>query len=363
MKLLVLAQIPPPHHGQSAMVELMLRRLPAVAPDIQVHHVNLALSQSTADSGQWQWGKVLSILKALLCVWLLTLRHGRMTLYYVPAPGKRGALYRDLVLMLGTRVFTRGLVLHWHATGLGHWLKTKGHGWERLFAKWALGGAGRSIVLGEALRADAAEFAPQQLVVLRNGIEDPCPERAEAPRNRNRPLRALFLGLCSLGKGVLSAANGVIEANRRNPGSITLTVAGEFDSEETLREFSDAQSTSAENIRHVGFVGGAAKQKLFEDHDVLVFPTHYPHEAHPLVIVEALAYDLPIIVTRWNAVAEGLPESAEEIMVIDTREPTVLADALETLASLPEPHGRLRQYYLQHYTADKFAQNLASSLR
>ena len=45
MKLLVLAQIPPPIHGQSLMVQTLLDALPIVAPDIELHHVNLPLSR------------------------------------------------------------------------------------------------------------------------------------------------------------------------------------------------------------------------------------------------------------------------------------------------------------------------------
>lgn len=363
MKLLVLAQVPPPHHGQSAMVELMLDHLPAVAPEVEIHHVNLALSHSTADIGRWRWGKALGVVGALIRVWSLMLIHGRMSLYYVPAPGKRGALYRDIFLMLGTRIIARKLILHWHATGLGGWLESEGYAWERVLAKWALGRAHQSIVLGEALRADAAVFAPDSIRVLRNGIEDPCPDKTHSSRKPAQPLKALFLGLCSAEKGVLAAAEGVNEANQRNPGSVSLTVAGEFDTPETHEEFLRAQSRSAGRIKHVGFVKSDRKPKLFEDHDVLILPTHYPHEAHPLVIVEALAHDLPIIVTDWNAVAEGLPDSIPQIVVIPSREPSIVADALHTIAHAPESDGRLRQHFLQHYRAEEFARNLAAIIR
>ena len=345
------------------MVQLMLDQLPTVAPDVEIHHVNLALSESTSDIGRWRWGKVLAVMGALIRVWSLTLIHGRMSLYYVPAPGKRAALYRDIFLMLGTRIITRELILHWHATGLGGWLKSEGHGWERVLAKRALGRAHKSIVLGEALRTDAAVFDPKSIWVLRNGIEDPCPEKTHSSRKPDQPLKALFLGLCSFEKGVLAAAEGVNEANQRHPGSVSLTVAGEFDNPETREEFLKVQSLSAGDIEHVGFVKNDRKQKLFDDHDVLILPTHYPHEAHPLVIVEALAHDLPIIVTDWNAVAEGLPDSIDQIIVIPSRDPSVVADALRTVANSPKSDGHLRRHFLQHYRAEKFAQNLAIIIR
>ncbi len=41
MKLLILAQTPPPLHGQSAMVRTLVDGLPA--PGVALHHVNLPL--------------------------------------------------------------------------------------------------------------------------------------------------------------------------------------------------------------------------------------------------------------------------------------------------------------------------------
>ena len=44
--------------------------------------------------------------------------------YYVPAPGKRVALYRDWLVMLLCRPFFKNIILHWHAAGLAKWLET-----------------------------------------------------------------------------------------------------------------------------------------------------------------------------------------------------------------------------------------------
>src|SRR4051812_17333941 len=71
MKLLVLAQTPPPLHGQSAMVQTLLDGLGA-SPGFEVHHVNLRLSADAADIGRWRPGKVAGILRA--CVSALWLR-------------------------------------------------------------------------------------------------------------------------------------------------------------------------------------------------------------------------------------------------------------------------------------------------
>ena len=193
MKLLVLAQIPPPLHGQSIMVQTLVEGLPAHG--IAVHHVNLDLSRDTADIGRWRLGKFVAVLGACASAVAARFRHGCDVLYYVPAPGKRGALYRDWVVMLLCRPFFKKLVLHWHAAGLDCWLATKATAPELGLTRLLLGRADLSIVLSDTLRDDAAALAPKKISVVPNGIPDPG--ATASPRTAaTGPFQVLFLGLC-----------------------------------------------------------------------------------------------------------------------------------------------------------------------
>ena len=90
------------------------------APEFELFHVNPRLSRDAADIGRWRAGKLLPLLAACVHAWRLRLRHGSMTFYYVPAPGKRSALYRDWIVMLLCRPFFSRLVLHWRGWVLPH---------------------------------------------------------------------------------------------------------------------------------------------------------------------------------------------------------------------------------------------------
>src|SRR5207253_957638 len=110
-KILLFAHVPPPHHGQSYMVQLLLQSLggdrrsgkgdqspnrsaaaPASdAPDCSFacFHINCQLSNSIEDIGRVRWQKALSLMKycleAIWCRW----RFGATHFYYVPGPGLR----------------------------------------------------------------------------------------------------------------------------------------------------------------------------------------------------------------------------------------------------------------------------------
>ena len=362
MKLLVLAQTPPPLHGQSLMVQTLVEGLPMLG--LAVCHVPLQLSRDHADIGRWRPGKVVSAIQAGLRARRLVRREGCDTLYYVPAPGKRGALWRDLVVLALARPACPRLVLHWHAVGLGEWLRTCATAAERMLARRGLGGADLAIVLAESLRADAVRFAPRRLVVVPNGIAAPCPGFERPPRTAN-PFRVLFLGSCSEEKGLFVAAEAVLAANSGAGASpaapaFILTAAGAFTCREDEARFRALVQNSAGCLRHAGSVTGEAKHALLAGSDCLCMPTAYPHEGQPLVLLEALAYDLPIVATRWRAIPESLPAAYPHLVA--PGQPAEVAGHLAAIAQHPPPSGSLRQHFLAHFTARQHLAALAAAL-
>jgi len=363
MKLLVFAHTPPPVHGQSLMVETLVNGL-ADDPNVQILHVNPRLSRDSRDIGRWRPGKLFSLLCACVQAWRLRIVHGPAFFYYVPAPGKRGALYRDFVVMLLCRPWFSGLILHWHAAGLGAWLGEHAHPVERWLARTLLGRAALSIVLGENLRGDAAVLNPRRISIVRNGITDPRPDHSPRPPRSGAAIEAVFLGLCSREKGLFDAIAAVKLTNARTPPDraplVRLRVAGDFPDAATEREFMQVILSTAGAVRYVGFVRGKAKRALLGSADVLVFPTWYAHEAQPLVIAEALAFDLPVVTTRWRAVHESLPEA--HVHLVEPHQPSQIADALEAVRTAGSPNGTLRAYFLAHYTRERHLAALSTQL-
>jgi glycosyltransferase involved in cell wall biosynthesis len=358
MNLLVLAQTPPPHHGQSAMVQLLLDELPRAAPSIEVHHVNLALSATGADIGRWQPGKLLAARRALRAAHAAIHQSGCDTLYYIPAPGKRIALWRDLMLLGSLRPRVKNLVLHWHASGLGHWLQTRAKGGERRAAQRLLGQADLSIALAPSLLADIEMLHPRQTAIVPNGIPDPFADHApptRRPKSADEPTQILFMGSGSAAKGLFRT----IDALAHLPDNVRLTFAGDFADPVAAQKFAAAQTRHGPRLRHTGFVDNAGRQKLLAESDVLAFPTTYEHEAFPLVLIEALAADLPIVTTRWRAIPELLPNDFQHF--VPTASAPSLAHQLQAAIRETTP-GLHRSYYEKHYTATAFAERMADGL-
>lgn len=361
MKLLVLAHTPPPLHGQSVMVQALLAGLPAHG--VGVHHVNFRLSKDAADIGRWRITKILSTVRFALRAIRARFGEGCDALYYIPAPpGKRGALYRDWVIMALCRPFFPRLVLHWHAPGLGEWLAIRATFLERGLTRLLLDGAEIGLVLAEVLRDDAEALEARTICVVPNGIADPGevpPPPAEGPR------QVLFLGLGSEEKGLFATAEAVLEANRRTrrtgkPPALVLVAAGAFDGFESASRFADLCGKHPHVLRHVGPVDGEAKRRLFAASHMLCFPTHYPAEGMPLVAIEALAHDRPVIATRWRALPEIITPDVGTL--VPPHDEIALVDALLEMRSHPPAAGACRNRFLAHFTLERHLAQLARAL-
>ena len=361
MKLLVLAQTPPPLHGQSAMVKVLVDGLPARG--IAVHHLNLRLSDETADIGRWQIGKIFTTISFAAQAIRARFKHACTTLYYVPSPpAKRGALYRDWVLMLLCRPFFSRCVFHWHAAGLGVWLVTHGNFAERAISHLLLGRAHLSIVLANALKADAQCLRPRRIAIVPNGIATPP---VSPPSVFSRPVRLLYLGLCSEEKGVFAAVSAVLEANRRTDGSesnpaFVLTVAGPFDRNATRDRLHRLCGEHPNLIDYVGVVDEPKKAALFATCHALLFPTRYSAEGMPLVAIEALAHDRPIIATQWRALPEIITPDVG--ILVPLGNDSTLAAALLRMREHPPASRACRTRFLTHFTLERHLDLLADAL-
>jgi len=410
MKLLIFAHTPPPHHGQSYMVQLMLQgfggdrrhrparpQSPEQAGDqhgIQCYHVNTRLSKRLEDIGEFHGIKLLRLLfYCVEAIWC-RFRYGVENFYYIPAPGKSSALYRDWLVLFLCRPFFKRIILHWHAAGLGKWLETsvqmRGRSLTYHFAKQA----DLSIVLSRYNIADAEKLLPQRIRVVSNGIPDPCAEFRQkllprrlarfAAREKllaNRPLSAadlhdtggdpqtvkvFYLAHCMAEKGLFDAMRAVVLANRtlaeqQSVVHLKLIAAGTFVTAEEKAHFDQlmADPEFDRAVDYLGFVSGEGKERAFQQCDLFCFPTYYLGENQPVNLIEAMAHGLPIITTRWRSVAEMFPSDYPGLVSI--KSPDQLAAALLNVMTQETGEG-FRQLFLARFTMEAHLTKLAEAL-
>jgi glycosyltransferase involved in cell wall biosynthesis len=405
MKLLVFAHTPPPHHGQSYMVKLMLdgfggdcRRRRKKTPDgfgIECYHVNARFSKSLEDIGEFQGTKIFLILRySLQAIWY-RFRYGVTHFYYVPAPGKAVALYRDWLVMLLCRPFFKKVILHWHAAGLGRWLETCAQIRSRAITYRVFKPVDLSIVLSRYNFADAEKLLSTHVRVVNNGIPDPCHDFAETvmPRRRARfaariklsageslssseiaaagghaeVIKVLFLANGLREKGLFATMHGVVAANRTLASAhrnlrMELVFAGNFMTGEESDEFDRLlqKPEYAAAVKSLGFITGAEKSRVLREADLFCFPTQYLGENQPVSLIEAMAFGLPIVTTRWRSLPEMLPPGYPGL--VNGQDPDEIATALLHMIG-DESSETLRASFLNRFSAEQYLCSLASAIR
>jgi glycosyltransferase involved in cell wall biosynthesis len=407
MKLLIFAHIPPPHHGQSYMVQLMLngfggdqckKKTDASGTGetygIECYHVNTRLSKTLEDIGEFHGTKLLKLLYYCLKAIWFRFRYDIENFYYIPAPGKTSALYRDWMVLLICRPFFKRLILHWHAAGLGKWLETSVQIRARSLTYQLTKNADLSIVLSRYNIADAEKLLPQRVRVVSNGIPDPCPDFRQKilPRRLARfaarekllagrsldasdlqdtggephIVRILFLAHCMAEKGIFDAAHAVVLANRtlaeqQSSVRLKLMAAGTFVSVEERAHFDTllANPEFEQAIEYLGFISGDGKERAFQQCDLFCFPTYYLGENQPVNLIEAMAHGLPIVTTRWRSLSEMLPSDHAGLVAI--RSPEKIAAALLNVMTQETGEG-FRQLFLARFTIEAHLTKLAEAM-
>ncbi len=390
MKLLVFAHIPPPHHGQSYMVKLMLNRFGGDArhggganSDVQCYHVDSRYSDTLEDIGSFRFGKAWLVLRYCLEAIWCRFRYGVRAFYYVPAPGKRAALYRDWLVMLLCRPFFRDFIHHWHAVGLGDWLRRDASWFERWLTPLLFDRPSLGLALSITSMRDALWFKSERVEVVPNGIPDPCPdfaatvlpERQRRLKERRAQLaggtsqvvvRLLYLAHCTESKGLFDTLEALVYAKALAAAhgdgfQFQLTVAGAFvnEAEESLfRERSVALGLTAQ-VNYAGFVSGEAKARLLQESDFLCFPTYYEAEGQPVNLLESMAFGLSPVATRWRGIPDMLPAGYPGLVPI--KSPKAVAETLWAL--LVQDHAmELRECFLAHFTEQQHIEALRRAL-
>jgi glycosyltransferase involved in cell wall biosynthesis len=190
------------------------------------------------------------------------------------------------------------------------------------------------------------------------------------------------MSLCCREKGLFDAVEAVTLANRKlsEAGSsvrVQLSVAGTFWHTGERAEF-DARVSKPDlelelavapgatgalerqrAVRYLGFVEGENKRRLLIESDCFCFPTYYPAESFGMVLLEAMAFGLPVIATRWHSIPELLPPGYPGL--VQPRNPQELAEALLAQIQVSADLG-LRARFLELYTREKFLENFAAAL-
>lgn len=190
------------------------------------------------------------------------------------------------------------------------------------------------VVLDTRDRDWVREYYKKDAVIIRNGIDiaqfSPIQRKSITPKN----VRLLCAGIFLPHRRFEDAIEAV-RALHEKGYEVHLSIAGDGASrpeyyEKIIRLVSDL---SLEN--HVSFLGRISEerwQSVFAENDIFIFPNHM--QSWGIVVFEAMASGMPVIVSKTAGASEVLTDGENGILV-NPKAPHEIADGVMRLVDVP----------------------------
>jgi glycosyltransferase involved in cell wall biosynthesis len=360
-KVTILGQTPPPWHGQAVATKILFDH---DWTESDVECIRMEYSEDMDEVGRFSFKKISTLVRLIFATRKSLSRSQDNILLYPPASAKWIPFLRDVIFLASVRGKANKVVFIFHASGLAAF--TESNFFTRFLAKIAYDNADMALEVAEEAISPHAVFGAKNYLWCPCGIEVPDLPRL---RHEDSPLTALFVGSLQEGKGILEILKTAAVLKKKGLGNqIQFHIVGRWmDSDFENETLELHESLGLEEIVHFrGQLTGDEKWKAYQESDVFFFPSHYPSEASPIVLMEALGMGLPVISTLWNGIP-ALMRGCERSTLLPIKSPEAYAQALLDLyaerSSLESFSQESRKFYEDHFLPERFIERVNRSFQ
>lgn len=356
--------LPPPVHG-AAVVGQQIYDSQHIRDSFDGSYINVSTSASLNDVGRFSFKKITRTLSFYRQV-LNTIKRERPDLVYFTPSTSGWAFYRDVITIRLLMCRKQNVVLHLHNKPTNAFL----HKWyNRCFWKSFFDGVS-AIFLGKALAQQFEDFTPlcKHVYICPNGMPDKVGGKWEQLQNQHEhthPYTFLFLSNMIQTKGVYVLLEACAILKQKGYSFQCNFVGQWFDVTKDAFEARCNQLGVSDCVQAYGAKYGLEKEIFIQQADAFIFPTFYPAECFPLVIIEAMQHSLPVITTNEAAIPD-LVKDSETGWLVTRNNAVLLAAKMEWMLAHPNEcvqmgkQGRLK--FEREYTLTKFEHRLTDIL-
>lgn len=329
--------------------------------EFNCHYINLTTAKSLQDIGNWSLSKLWKyiILLGRVAASVMSLRP---RLVYVTPNAKGGGFYKDFIVVMLIKLLGCKIVAHYHnkgvATRQNRWVNDKLY---RCFFKNT-----KVILLSRTLYKDVEKYVRREDVfICPNGIPETVTKVSEGKRHSTVP-HLLFLSNLLVAKGVLVLLDACKILRDKGYSFICEFVGGETAEIDAERFKREVEWRGLDKLTvYIGRKYGKEKEVFWQNADVFVFPTYYPNECFPLVLLEAMEHGVPCVTTNEGGISDIISDG-ENGSIIPSEDAEALAAELEKLLCAPNRRLqigiRARKDFLDHYTLQSFETRISEIL-
>lgn len=353
-KILFIVQLPPPTHGCSLMNKLVVEsRL--INSTYESDLIPLYYAKSLSDMGSLSLLKILKLIGYFFRI-VVKLTVKRPDLIYFNLTPTGNTLYRDLVLIILFKIFNIKTIYHLHRKGFIN------DNQKGTFKKWIykfVFNRASIICLSNSLSKELTGFA-NDVHIVNNGIRVTRLSN-KLEKSVQSPVRILFLSNLWKFKGIYEFLGALKVLNARNvnfhahvvgdSGDVTYNEIATFIKEHELDN----------KVFLLGPKYGDEKIVELNKADIFVFPSK--DEAFPLVLLEAMQYELPIVSSYEGAIPE-IVENERTGFLVDVNNNEELVEKIQLLISSPELRIAMGKagyvHFMKNFTYPVFEERLSA---
>lgn len=345
--ILAILQIPPPSHG-AGFVGQQIHDSKIINSNFSIKYLRISTKSRTNKFNN----KLFQVMRYLLLLLrVLKSMFKSYDLVYITPCATGLEFYKDFIICLLVKVFNKNLVYHFHNKGLESnrlvpiWIK-------ELFLKNT-----NIILLSPLLKYDLGGLVPDNKIrYCPNGVSHNVQRQSNVKHN-DGVTTILFLSNMIRSKGVFDLLEACKYLNHKGYNFICKFVGPWY--EDIADEFflKIATYELESKVKYLGPKYNLDKHEVFIGSDLFVFPTYYPDECFPLVLLEAMSFGLPIITTDEGAIPDIVNDEVSGL-IVPKNNLELLGEAIEKLLV----NGDLRkqmsqrsiQIYKMNFTEPKF---------
>jgi len=250
-------------------------------------------SFNTASTKDGKIHRLVHLLRCHLRFLVAAATYRRHACMYLAVSGGSGQ-YSDLLFAAGARLFGLNIVFHHHSFSyLSRFLRSMS-----CLAKVGGGRALHVTLCKDMRRLLCGRYsAVRRTMILSNAalLSVPRDDMIDSDRSDERRLQTLgYFGNITFEKGI-DRFLALITTLRASGVPIQGQVAGPI-IDPACRKIVDA-AVADHAVTYHGPLYGEEKAGFFDRIDLLVFPSRYPNEAEPFVVLEAMSAGVPVIAT------------------------------------------------------------------
>jgi glycosyltransferase involved in cell wall biosynthesis len=360
-KLLFILHLPPPIHG-AALVSGFIKQSKRINLEFNCQYIDLSTSRSLNQIGDFRGIKFFRYLRIIVYeLWHLIFF--RPDVVYITLNAKGIGFYKDSIIALIAKAFSKKVVYHFHNKGVS---ENQNNYFDNCLYKLVFRNSD-VIILSKKLFYDISKYKSlNQVHVCPNGIPDFVNQKLEKQLHiDSSPPVLLFFSNLIISKGVLILLDACALLKNKGIDFKCFFVGGIGD----ISEFSFRERVLVLNLeKHVEYFNGSYgndKYLVYQKADLFVFPTYYHNEAFPLVNLEAMQCSLPIISTDVGAISDIVEDSLSGFLV-PPFDVNLLAEKIEILIKDPNLRKKMgragRIKYEEQFTFSHFENNFINIL-